>query len=506
MILSQRPPIAWTIAGSDSGGGAGIQADLKTFHDFSVHGCSVITALTAQNSIAVEHIEAASHQSITAQLNALDSDLPANAIKLGLLSNTRTVAVLAKYLRTYNGRVVCDPVLKATNGDHLGGETVLQAVKEQIFPLVDLITPNKDEAGALLERSINSVDEIEQAARDLLSTGAKSILITGGHFNLGHGLRRDFWTDGKQSFWISGNAIDTIHSHGSGCTLSSAIAAALANGHRLLDALVLAKAYITNSFKHSYQLGSGPGPVAHSQPRVTLDNLPTLNRPNDKFNGLAAGTGFQPCRPLGLYPVVDSVEWIKRLIPLGIKTIQLRLKHLSEQALRRQIKQAVRLCRKYDIQLFVNDYWQLAIEYDAYGIHLGQEDMKTADLNAIANAGLRLGVSTHSYSEIAHSHAIQPSYMALGPIYNTTTKKMACSAQGLNQLEDWVRLLSPRYPVTAIGGINLARAADVLATGVGSCAMVTAITEAEDVDNTVAQLLSLHKAPTPVIAAGSPGL
>jgi hydroxymethylpyrimidine kinase/phosphomethylpyrimidine kinase/thiamine-phosphate diphosphorylase len=492
MILSQRPPIAWTIAGSDSGGGAGIQADLKTFHDFNTYGCSVITALTAQNSIAVGHIEDASHQSIAAQINALDSDLPANAIKLGLMSNTQTVSSVAKYLSDYDGFVVCDPVVKASSGDPLGGEAVLSTVKELIFPHVDLITPNKDEAEALLDRRIDSDADIEKAAHDLLSTGTKSVLITGGHFTVSDGQRRDFWTDGKQSFWIAGEAIDTIHTHGSGCTLSSAITASLAQGHRMLDALVLAKAYITDGFKRSEQLGGGPGPVAHAPQQITLENLPTLSRPSHELASPPLGQ-FQRCEALGLYPVVDSIDWIKRLAPLGIKTIQLRLKNKTQEEVRQQVKQAVVICKDHDVQFFLNDYWQIGIELGVYGVHLGQEDLDTANLNAIADAGLRLGISTHCYFEIARAHGIQPSYIAFGPIYETKTKKMIFNAQGLKQLNDWVTLLAPHYPVTAIGGINSERAPKVLATGVGSCAMVTAITEAEDVEATVATLLSMHE-------------
>ncbi len=511
MNLSQRPALAWTIAGSDSGGGAGIQADLKTFHDFDVYGCSVITALTAQNSIAVGHIQVTPKQNLVAQINALDSDLPANAIKIGMLASAENAESVAKYLTGYRGNVVFDPVLKASSGTLLGEESILDIVRNKLLPLTDIITPNRDEAAALIGKPIAGHEDIPVAAQTLLELGAKSVLITGGHFDSIAGRRLDYWSDGKDSFWLSGPSIDSIHSHGSGCTLSSAITACLAKGYALLDALILAKAYITQGIRNSVQLGGGPGPVAHSKAKLDFIDLPTLYRDHSSSKASTnkastsksattlpaktltiSTTNFAPCNQLGLYPVVDSVKWIKQLLPLGIKTIQLRIKDLSEEQAREQIQQAVAATQQYDVQFFVNDYWQLAIELGAYGVHLGQEDLDTADLEAIAKAGLRLGVSTHSYYEIARAHAIKPSYIAMGPIYDTQTKVMNFKAQGVEQLKDWVDILSPHYPLTAIGGISVDRVTTILETGVKSCAMVTAITLAENIEQTVEQLLALH--------------
>jgi hydroxymethylpyrimidine kinase/phosphomethylpyrimidine kinase/thiamine-phosphate diphosphorylase len=498
MNLLQRPALAWTIAGSDSGGGAGIQADLKTFHDFDVHGCSVITALTAQNSIAVGHIEVTPKQSLAAQINALDSDLPADAIKIGMLASAENTASVAKYLTDYQGKVVFDPVLKASSGTLLGEESALDIVRNTLLSLTDIITPNRDEAAALIGKTIEGHNDIPCAAQTLLDMGAKSVLITGGHFDPIAGKRLDYWSDGNDSFWIAGPSIDSIHNHGSGCTLSSAIAACLAKGYAILDALVLAKAYITRGIRNSVQLGGGPGPVSHGHSKLDFSDFPTLYRhpstnvPPTVLPELST-IDFAACNALGLYPVVDSVEWIARLLPLGIKTVQLRIKDTDEENVRQQIQQAVAITQQYDAQFFVNDYWQLAIELGAYGVHLGQEDLDTADLEAIAKAGLRLGVSTHSYYEIARAHAIKPSYIAIGPIYDTQTKVMNFKAQGVEQLQQWVELLSPHYPLTAIGGISVERVPKILATGINSCAMVTAITLADNVDKTVQQLLKLHE-------------
>lgn len=488
MNLKERPPVAWTIAGSDSGGGAGIQADLKTFHNFGVHGCSVITAITAQNSTAVGLIQATDNKALAAQINALDSDLPADAIKIGMLPDVASVECVARYLEDYKGVVVCDPVLKASSGDPLTQKEVTDTLRSKLLPRATLITPNRDEAAALLGEPINGVEDIERAGEALLSLGARAVIITGGHFDPVNGQRIDFYCSNDERFWLAGESIDTVHTHGSGCTLSSAIAANLALGYDIADALVLAKTYITAGFRQARQLGGGPGPVAHLSDSLQLENLPTLYNRKPQTAPL-----FPPCKPMGLYPVVDSAAWIERLLPLGVKTLQLRIKDAEESRLREEIQRAVALCEQHDAQLFINDHWQLAIEYGASGVHLGQEDLDCADLQAIAGAGLCLGVSTHSFYEIARAHAIRPSYIAIGPIYSTQTKVMRFQPQGLKQLQQWVALLKPHYPITAIGGINAERAPDVLATGVDSCAMVTGITLAENIEDTVKRLLALHQ-------------
>ncbi len=482
-------PIAWTIAGSDSGGGAGIQADLATFRDFGVHGCSVITALTAQNSFAVGYVEVASHKALAAQINALDSDMPARAIKLGMLANADVVRCVAKYLAQYPGFVVCDPVMAASSGASLLEGEAGVILREQLLPRADLITPNRHEAEALLGREIHTPDEIENAARDLLQLGARSVLITGGHFDNDPRRCHDYWTDGSEGFWLAGPRIDTIHTHGSGCTLASAVAAALARGYAIKDALVLAKMYVSAGLRASTQIGGGPGPVAHTGWPRQLADFPVLTRQFCAHeNGSFADCGGE----LGLYPVVPSAEWIEKLLPLGVGTIQLRVKDKSTEQTEAEIAHAVAASRRYGARLFINDYWQLAIRHGAYGVHLGQEDLDVADIAAIRAAGLRLGVSNHSYYELARAHGLRPSYLALGPIFPTATKAMKFADQGLDQLRLWSELLRPGYTLCAIGGIDRTRAPAVLATGVGSCALVSAITQADDYRAATAALLALH--------------
>jgi len=494
-MIQEKKAIAWTIAGSDSGGGAGVQADLATFHDFAVHGCSVITALTAQNSFAVGLIAPTPRKSIVAQINALDSDLPAGAIKIGMLANAEIITTVAKYLDDYDGFVVCDPVMRSSTGGSLLEDVASAAMISDLLPRVSLLTPNIPEAESLTDTEIRSPEDVVKAAQLLLGKGVQSVLITGGHFDVIHGRRVDYWTNGKESFWLAGTAIDTVHNHGSGCSLSAAIAAGISLGHDIKDALVLAKAYVTQGIRGAKQFGGGPGHVAHTGWPEQLEDYPELFVDFKSLLACEKKPTFSPqSSPLGLYPVVDSVEWVERLAKCGVKTIQIRIKDQADEFIEDAVQQSVAIAQHYGAQLFINDYWEIAVKAGAYGVHLGQEDLATAELDKIAEAGCRLGVSTHSYAEIARAHSIGPSYVAIGPIYPTTSKVMPFKEQGIDRLQTWVNLLSGTYPMTAIGGINLERAEDVLQTGVGSCAMITAITEADDYVGVVDKLLALHTA------------
>jgi hydroxymethylpyrimidine kinase/phosphomethylpyrimidine kinase/thiamine-phosphate diphosphorylase len=380
--------------------------------------------------------------------------------------------------------------MTASSGESLLDGDAGKYLREQLLPRTDLITPNRNEAEALLNRKINSPDEIERAATDLVQLGARSALITGGHFEADQSCCHDYWTDGVDGFWLSGPRIPTIHTHGGGCTLASATAAAVAIGYSLKDALVLAKMYVTSGLRHSRQMGGGPGPILHAGWPESLANFPGLSAhyPQQRESESFASCGGE----LGLYPVMPSAEWIEKLLPLGVSTIQLRVKNKSHEEIEQEIVRAVSASRQLNVRLFINDYWQLAIKHGAYGVHLGQEDLDSADIDAIRRAGLRLGISNHSYYELARAHTLRPSYLALGPIFPTTTKVMKFADQGIFQLSRWCNLLKPDYTLCAIGGINRDRAPTVLATGVGSVAVVSAITEAADVGEVVSTLQAMH--------------
>ena len=200
---------------------------------------------------------------------------------------------------------------------------------------------------------------------------------------------------------------------------------------------------------------------------------------------------FPPLKsPLKFYAVVSTAEWVARMVKAGADTVQLRCKTLSGEALRREIAECVAACAGSKTQLFINDHWRAAIAAGAYGVHLGQEDMDTADLAAIAAAGLRLGLSTHSVDELARALSVHPSYVASGAIFPTTTKQVPTAPQGLDKLREYVRQAGST-PVVAIGGIDLGNAAQVLQTGVSSLADVRAVTEAENPEAVVKAVQAL---------------
>lgn len=200
--------------------------------------------------------------------------------------------------------------------------------------------------------------------------------------------------------------------------------------------------------------------------------------------------------PIGFYPVVPDAAWVQRLLGWGVRTIQLRIKAQDledAEDIAWEVRTAVAAGRGVPgAQVFINDHWQLALEYGAYGVHLGQEDLDTADITALRDAGIRLGLSTHTPAELARAKAVQPSYLAIGPIYPTTLKVMPYEPVGLERLKTWVQDAAP-YPVVAIGGISLALMDGVIACGVDGVAVVSAVTQAADPQEAAAQGLRLAK-------------
>ncbi|OIN04848.1 thiamine phosphate synthase [Oceanisphaera psychrotolerans] len=496
-------PIVWTIAGSDSGGGAGIQADLHTIQGLGGHGCSVISAITAQNSVAVSMVEPVLMQAFTSQLVSLATDMQANAIKIGLLPGGLRAEVLARYLREYRRQwqpfVVLDPVAIASTGQAMAEANLLPALKQHLLPEVDLITPNALELEALSGIAPDSASNVRAGAAALLEMGARAVLVKGGHLDWAGEQAIDFYTDGEREIWLASPRIETRHGHGTGCTLSSAIATAVAQDYPIEDALVLAKAYVNQGLKGAEAIGAGAGPVAHLGWPTNLDDFPTVVMPGSALaeqlgiSGPSIQGEFAPMDTfkLGLYPVVTSVAWLERLLDKGVRTLQLRIKDKTDAEVEADIKAAVELGRRFNARLFINDYWRLAIRHGAYGVHLGQEDIEVADLEAIRAAGLKLGLSTHGYYEMLRARELKPSYLALGHIFPTRTKDMPSRPQGLARLHRYVALMKAEFPLVAIGGISKERVPLVAQTGVGSIALVTAITEAADPDAAIRELLNM---------------
>lgn len=261
--MKNRLPCALTVAGSDSGAGAGIQADLKAMAAQGAYGLTVITAVTAQNTLGVDRFEALSPSLVEAQLDAVLRDFPVAAAKTGMLANTEIVQVVAKKLKAYKlAKIVVDPVMVAKSGDSLLQEDTQMAIREQLLPLSLVITPNIPEAEVLCGHSIAGIEDMQKAARSLQQQGPAYVLLKGGHLQDEHQLT-DVLFDGYRFYFYRAKRIPTRHTHGTGCTYASAIAAQLALGRSVPQAVLAARYYLQRILPCEPGLGLGSGPMDH---------------------------------------------------------------------------------------------------------------------------------------------------------------------------------------------------------------------------------------------------
>lgn len=251
-----------TIAGSDCSGGAGIQADLKTMVSNKVYGMSIITALTAQNTVGVSAIENVSTEFIEQQFDSIFTDIVPNAVKIGMVSNSEIVDVIVEKLKLYDAKnIVLDPVMVSTSGSKLMRDEAIEAIKTGLMPLATIITPNLKEAEVLSGITINTKEDMEKSARLISEFFGGAILVKGGH--LLESADDLLYIDGE-SIWIEGKRIENNNTHGTGCTLSSAIACNLAKGRNILDSVKLSKNYINMVLEMNLNLGNGSGPLDHT--------------------------------------------------------------------------------------------------------------------------------------------------------------------------------------------------------------------------------------------------
>ena len=267
-------PKVLTIAGSDSGGGAGVQADLKVITSLGGYGLSVITAITAQNTLGVTRIQDIDLDVIEAQIDAVLLDIGADIVKIGMLASPEIVRTVAIALRRHGiKKIVLDPVLRATSGASLGGDDTAQAMMKELFPIASIITPNLDEASLLLGRELSSPNDFKLAAQELLEMGPQAVLIKGGHLDATHTQITDYlmWRSIENDLEVvlskefKHDRITTANTHGTGCSLASAIATYLADGHEITHAVAKAISYVEAGLEAGKFLstGEGPGPLWH---------------------------------------------------------------------------------------------------------------------------------------------------------------------------------------------------------------------------------------------------
>lgn len=485
VLQNTSRPLVLVIAGVDSGGGAGVTADIMSVHDQGAWGMPLITAYTCQSLDRITVVDPVKvevfNEALKLALNDWDQKIA--AVKVGVICNA---AILEAVLKALEGPlagvpVVWDPVLTATSGDIESAD--IKANLKRILKVTTVFTPNLPEALELTgrkESDIKSDADIFAMCDDLIAKGATSVLLKGGH-NISGLDAIDTFKSKKLSFKMRHSKKEGLGAHGGGCALSSSIAGLLACGYAIEDAVVMGKVYVTRGiFETDMCHEHKRPPIAHHGLDFDLDYMPQIIQ-----EGFPEQAGPFPSAPfnMGIYPVVDSADWVQQLLAVGVKTIQLRIKtdkhdDESNEKLVNEIKRACFLGHNFRARIFIDDHYKLAAKFGAYGVHLGMEDLMTADLEFIKNSGLRLGVSTHGIFEVCKVLTLQPSYIAIGHVFPTQTKEMESKPQGIERMGRQAMMLKNHIPTVAIGGIKLEHAQEVLDAGIDSIAVVTAITKA----------------------------
>ncbi len=461
--------VALTIAGSDPSGGAGIQADLRTFAALGVIGVSVITALTVQNSLGVQGVHPVPADVLAAQLEAILSDTKVQAVKIGMLGGADQVRAVAAALRKHAPpNVVLDPVLASTGGVPLLDEEGRATLLTELMPLCDLVTPNMDEAKALGVMN------------------ARAVLVKGGHLS-GEPVDR-LTLPGGSIREFGGYRIGTEHTHGTGCLLSSLIAVLLARGSSLFDAIAESKNMLTASLREPTVIGRGRG---YPQVRLSVsERIQFVGRRHVERKGMLRG----------VYVVTDTQIKPDRLLPQIVEeaiagsacAIQLREKHLSTSRLLELSKRFRLAARDAQTLFIVNDRVDVALASDADGVHLGPDDMTPADARRLLGPDKLVGVSVASVEE-ARAAAPYASYFGVGAIFGSKTKLDAGAAIGVERIWE-IKAAFPDIPIVAIGGINAENIALVAQAGADAAAVVSAVVAAPDMEAATRDLVARFEA------------
>jgi hydroxymethylpyrimidine kinase/phosphomethylpyrimidine kinase/thiamine-phosphate diphosphorylase len=455
-------PTVLAVAGSDSSGGAGIQADLKAIAACGGYGASVITALTAQNTTGVRAAEPVSAAMVRAQLDAVLDDLDVRAVKTGMLATAELVVTVADALAARPpASLVCDPVMVAKSGHSLLAPDAVAAVRGRMLPLATLLTPNTQEAEALAGRPVRTVQEAAEAGRALRALGAAAVLVKGGHLSTPRAEDVLVTAEGVRVY--QAERLDARHTHGTGCTYAAAIATFLAFGHPLPEAVGRAKRFLTEAIRHGLAVGRGIGPTdpfwdrgrpAWAAGVERVGRLHVLSHPGDGLAGLAAEEG------------ADAV--------------QVRDKGGSTTAQRvAAVRAALAAARPRGVRVLVNDRVDVAAEAGADGVHLGRHDLTPEVARRILGEGAVVGGTANSLEEAVAWRGRPVDYLGVGPVFGTETKADPAPPLGLPGLAAVVRAVHP-LPVIAIGNVTPERVGEILAAGAHGVAVSGAVARAAD--------------------------
>uniref|UniRef100_A0A7N0UHX1 thiamine phosphate synthase n=1 Tax=Kalanchoe fedtschenkoi TaxID=63787 RepID=A0A7N0UHX1_KALFE len=459
--LTARVPHVLTVAGSDSGGGAGIQADLKACGARGVYCSTVITALTAQNTAGVQ-------------------------VKTGMLPSIGIIKVLLRNLKEYPVQAfVVDPVLVSTSGDILAGPSVLDCFREELFPVADIITPNIKEASTLLGgMEVKTISDMRSAAKLIHAMGPRNVLIKGGDLPASMDAI-DILFDGNEFFEFHSERIHTQNTHGTGCTMASCIAAELAKGSSMLPAVKVAKHFVEAALHYSKDMTIGKGsqgPFDHFM-KLKISSQPIPFDPNQLF----------------LYAVTDSrmnKKWgrsmtdaVKEAIEGGATIIQLREKESETKDFVEAAYKCLEICHEFGVPLLINDRVDVALACNADGVHVGQSDMPARVARSLLGPDKIIGVSCKTPEQALQAWADGADYIGCGGVYPTMTKANNITV-GLDGLKNVCS--ASKLPVVAIGGISHANTCSVMEIGCSNLKGVAVVSALFDQECVMSETRNLH--------------
>ncbi|XP_021718433.1 thiamine biosynthetic bifunctional enzyme TH1, chloroplastic-like isoform X2 [Chenopodium quinoa] len=449
-------PHVMTVAGSDSGAGAGIQADLKACAALGVYCSTVITAVTAQNTVGVQGVNILPEDFVAEQMKSVLSDMEVDVVKTGMLPSVGMVKVLLHSIKEYPVQaLVVDPVMVATSGDVLAGSSVLPVFREELLPMADLVTPNLKEASYLLGgMHLESVADMRSAAKLIHDMGPRNVLVKGGDLPASMDAV-DVFFDGENLYELGSKRINTRNTHGTGCTLASSIAAELAKGLPMLSAVKIAKRYVETALNYGKDM--------------TIDS----------------GMNEQWGRS-----ITDAV---KAAIEGGATIVQLREKNLETRDFIEAAKECVSICHSKGVPILINDRVDVALASVADGVHVGQSDMPVSLVRSLLGPEKIIGVSCKTQEQAQEAWINGADYIGSGGVFPTNTKanNKTIGLDGLKEV-----CFASKLPVVAIGGIGLSNAHSVMEINVPNLegvAVVSALFNAECVSSATKQLHEILK-------------
>ncbi|RDY03687.1 Thiamine biosynthetic bifunctional enzyme TH1, chloroplastic, partial [Mucuna pruriens] len=489
MMLNKIPHVL-TVAGSDSGAGAGIQADLKACAASRVYCSTVITAVTAQNTVGVQGVNILPEDFVAEQLQSVLSDMHVDVVKTGMLPSLNIVKVLVECLRKFPIKaLVVDPVMISTSGDVLAGPSVLAGFLEELLPMTDIVTPNIKEASVLLGGvPLKSVSDMRTAAKLIHDLGPRNVLVKGG--DLPNSLDAiDVFFDGEEFYELCSSRVNTRNSHGTGCTLASCIAAELAKGSSMLSAVKTAKHFIEAALVYSRDLVIGNGAQGPFDHFLALKNINQSSCRQNRFNP----------NDLLLYAVTDSAmnkkwgrsiaEAVKAVVEGGATIVQLREKDAETRDFLEDAKVCLKICRLYGVPLLINDRIDVALACDADGVHVGQSDMPARLARTLLGPEKIIGVSCKTPDQAQQAWIDGADYIGCGGVYPTNTKANNRTI-GLDGLKEACQ--ASKLPVVAIGGIGLSNARAVMEIGVPNLKGVAVVSALFDRECILTETRKLH--------------